>query len=119
MKLLGPAVNINQKKIVQQKVFNKIILIKALLICYQKILNLKSRYFSYCIDIFSRSLCSQDIFKLLFIKYLKVLTPPYFLGICRGFGKICRLRSPPGQTVHRSCYFLSIRIHNTEIYSDN
>ena len=42
VQLLRTVINVNQKQIVKQQVLDKIVLVKALLISYQQVLNLKS-----------------------------------------------------------------------------
>ena len=73
MKLFGAAVNIHQKKIIQQKIFDKIILIEPFLVCYQQTLHLKCDHFAQHVGIFTASRSNQNIFQLLIIIYFKIL----------------------------------------------
>ena len=70
MQLLCPAVNIYKQKIIQQKVFNKIIFVKAFLISYQQALDLKRHHLANRIYILTRSSCDQNVFQLLLVKNL-------------------------------------------------
>jgi len=74
MQLFGTIVNIYQQEIVQQKILDKIVLIKTFLVCNQKILDLKTCDLSDHIDIIAISICKQHIFQLMFIKYFKEMT---------------------------------------------
>ena len=59
MKLFRTVVNIHQKQVVQQKILDEIILVKPLLICYQKILDLETGNFTHHIDIITVAYASR------------------------------------------------------------
>ena len=87
MQLLRAAVNIHQQQIIQQQVFNKIVLIKSFFICDKKILNLKGRDLAYHVNIITFPIGKKYVFQLMFIKNLKKLISLHDLTVCRGFNK--------------------------------
>ena len=87
MELFGPVVNIHQEQVIQQKVFNKVVLIKPLFIGHQQILDLERRQLSHHVNIVAASLCKEDVFQLVLVKYLKKLIAGNHLTVCR---RICK-----------------------------
>ena len=79
MQFFCSAVNINQEKVVQQKILYKVVLIKSFFIGHKKILYLECNHLAYHINIFSGTAGNQNIFKLLLIVYFKILKSLYLL----------------------------------------
>ena len=119
MQLLRPAVDIHQKQIVQKQVLNKIILVKSLLIRYQKILDLKSDHLPNHVNILTDTPCDQNVFKLLLVKYFKILISLYLLRIRRRFGKFRRRSAALFHLVRRHRNRLPVDIHDAQFYSGN
>ena len=71
MQFFCTVVNIYQKKIVKQKIFDKVILVKPLLVCDKQVL--ERRELSDHIYIVVPSVCEKDVFKLVFVKNLEKL----------------------------------------------
>ena len=61
MQLLGPVIDIYQQQIVKEQVLDEIILIKALLVSHQKVLDLKCRQLPNHICVVTASLDKQNI----------------------------------------------------------
>lgn len=116
--LLGAAVNIYQKQVVQQQIFDKIILVKAFFVGDQQILDLESRHLADHIYILTGASGHQHIFQLLFIKNFKELISLYLLGIRRRGSKI---HGSPGAAAHirGKGHLFSVYIHNTKFYPRN
>ena len=72
MQLLGPAVDIHQKQIVQKQILDKIVLVQPLLVCRQQHLHLECGHLADGIHIFPGAPGHQNILQLL-IKDLKKL----------------------------------------------
>ena len=87
MKLFRTVVNVHQKQVVQQQVLDEIVLVKPLLVCYQKILNLESCQLSYHIHIVTAALGQQNILQLMLVKYLKKLISRNHLAVRRRIHK--------------------------------
>ena len=64
MKLFGTAVDIHQEQVVQQEIFYKIILVKALLVSHQQILDLESSHLAHHIDILTVTAHYQYVLQL-------------------------------------------------------
>ena len=79
MKLLGPAVDIYQKEIVEKEVLEEVILVKSLPVSNGKTLNLKCGHLAESIYILSCAGYSQDIFKGLIVIDLEILISLDFL----------------------------------------
>ncbi len=73
MQLFRAAVNIHQKQVVQQEVFDKIVLVIPLLICHQKALNLERRHLADLIAGFILALDLYHIFRHAVVINLKIL----------------------------------------------
>ena len=52
---------INEQKVIKQKILDKIVLIKPLLVGYNQILNLESGHTAYHIYFFAASLCKKNV----------------------------------------------------------
>ena len=61
MKLLRAAVDIHQQKVVQEQIFDEIVLVKTLLVCHHQILQLEGCHLSHHIGILPRIVGDQDI----------------------------------------------------------
>ena len=117
MQLFGAAVDIHKKQIIQQKVFDKIILIKPLFISDHQALKLKSRHLAHHIGIFPRTDHHQYIFGNLFVVYLKKLISGKLLAVRRRFDKISGGRLIIVFLRRGSRHFISVCIHHYEIHT--
>ena len=92
MQLFRTAVDIHQQEVIQQQVFNEVILVKPFLVGYQKRLDLEGCHFPDRIDILSGSPCHKDILQLRLVEYFEKLAALDLLAVRRGSGEIpCRL----------------------------
>ena len=62
VQLLRTVINVNQKQVVKQQVLDKIVLVKALLISYQQVLNLKCCHLADHVYVFASALGKKYIF---------------------------------------------------------
>ena len=113
IELLRPAVNVHQKQVIQQQVFDKVILIEALFIRHKQVLNLECSHLSDHINIFTGAAYNQNIFQLLLVIDLKKLISLNLLAVCRGIHKGSRLRQIFFQSVCCRRSGLSIHINHT------
>ena len=119
MEFFCPVIDIHEQEIIEQKILDKIVLIKSFLICYQKVLNLKTGNFTHHIDIVAVSAGKKKIFQLMFIKYFKKLKSVHNLTVRRRLRKrlgwlgiSVRLRKSRRE-------YLSLQIDNAQIYPGN
>ena len=118
MKLLGPAVNIDQQQVVQKKVLDKVILVKPLLIGNQQILNLERRHLSDDINILADTACHKYVFQLILVINFEILVSLNLLGIRRGSRKFHGCSCVVSH-ICRGGSRLTVNIQDTQIHAGN
>ena len=86
--LLGPAVNINQKEVVQEQILHETVLVIALLEGSHQTPQLKSCHPAHEQGVIALAPDNQDILQLLVFQYFKKLKGPCRLRVCGGNDKI-------------------------------
>ena len=117
MKLLCPVIDINQKQIVKQQILDKVVLVKALLVCHQEALDLEGSHLADHVYVVRAAARDQDIFQLCIVHNFKKLKTGNHLALGRRILKfkyrlteILRLLKSRGK--HDA-----FRIHDTHINS--
>ncbi len=81
MKLLRAVIYVNKQKIVQQKIFYKVILVKPLLVRNDEILYLENGDLADHISVLAAPLHKKHILQLPVVQHLKKLTARYYLTV--------------------------------------
>ena len=89
MQLLRAIVNVNQKQVIKKKILDKVVLVEALLIGYQKILDLERRHSPHHMNIITVAVCQKYILQLMLVEYLEKLTSRHYLTVCR---RLCKTK---------------------------
>ena len=117
MKLFRAVIDVDEKQVVEQKIFDKIVLIKALIVGDQQVLHLKRSHLSDHVGVVAASARQQDIFKLRIVVHLEKLVTLKLLAVRRGINKQHRRVHILPHLVKRRRQYISLRVDNPDIHS--
>ena len=119
MQFFGAVKNIHHEQVIQQKIFDKIILIIPLLICHQEALDLQNEHLTDRIHILRVPAYDNDILQLGIIVYFEKLTFMDHLAVRRRLDKTLSIRLKTGKIFRSGCQNISFRVHHTQIHLSN